>query len=99
MAILFAHSVCCKTSSPCTLNLSAVVCPVQKGLPLLFPAIEQKRGAVLPYCPDMPFNCLPPLYLPGVLVGHPSPVIIPAIPLEPPSRVLGMDPALLQPLA
>src|SRR6056297_799208 len=81
-----------------SLNLSAVVCPVQKGLPLLLPAIEQKRGAVLPYCPYMPFHCLPSLYLPGVLKRNSSSVIISAIPLKPPSGVLWMNPVLFQPV-
>jgi len=44
---------------------------------------------------DMPPHCLPPFDLAAVLLGHASAHIVAAIPLEPASRVIWMNPALL----
>lgn len=45
----------------------------------------------------MPGHCLPSFYL-SIVIGAPSTHIVPAVPLEPPSRVIGMNPPLFPPV-
>src|SRR5687767_14344727 len=78
------------------LYLSAVVRPLKERLPLASPAIEIARFAVLPNGCHVPTNRAPASNLPGVVGGSAAHEVA-AIPLEPPTRILVMDPTAAAP--
>src|SRR6185295_1201193 len=75
---------------------SAVVCPVQGGLPLAPPTFEIARFAVLPNRRHVPRDRPPASNLPGVVDGSAAHVVA-AIPLEPPTWILLVDPSAATP--
>ena len=78
------------------LYLSAVVCPVKDGLPLAPPTLEIARFAVLPNRRHVPRDRPPASNLPGVVSGSAAHVVA-AIPLEPPTWILPVDPSAATP--
>ena len=78
------------------LQFSAVVCPVQDGLPLSPPALEIAWFAVLPNRRDVPRDRPPAPDLPRVVGGSAAHVVA-AIPLEPPAWILLVDPSVAAP--
>src|SRR6476659_10188451 len=80
------------------LQFAAVVGPVQQGLALTATAGKVTRLAVALDLTDMPAHGLPALDLPRILVRATASQIVSAVPLEPASRVVGVQPALPTPL-
>ena len=72
------------------LNPSAVVRPMQHGLPLLPPALEIASFAVLPNGRHVPSNRAPSSNLPHIVGASPAQVVA-AVPLEPPARILRVE--------
>jgi hypothetical protein len=75
---------------------SAVVCPVKDGLSLAPPTCEITRFAVLPNRRHVPRDRPPASNLPGVVSGSAAHVVA-AIPLEPPTWILVVDPSAATP--
>jgi hypothetical protein len=80
-----------------TSDISAVVGPVQQGLPLARPAKGIAGLAVLSDLRDVPSKRPPALDLAPVLLGHPPPHEVAAIPLEPAARIVVVKPTVLTP--
>ena len=78
------------------LYLSAVVRPVKDGLPLAPPTFEIAQFAVLPNRRHVPRDRPPASNLPGVVSGSAAHVVA-AIPLEPPTWILLVDPSAATP--
>src|SRR3954468_10178425 len=78
------------------LYLSGVVRPVEHGLPLLPPALEIARIAVLANRRHVPRNRPPSPNLPRIVGASPAQVVA-AVPLKPPAWILRMDPAVATP--
>jgi len=78
------------------LDLSAVVRPVKDGLSLSPPTFEIARFAVLPNRRHVSSDRTPASNLPGVVIGSAAHVVT-AIPLEPPTGILRVDPATAAP--
>src|SRR4029453_19150873 len=76
---------------------TAVIGPVQHGLPLPSPAVEVGSSAMLADGRDVPPDRPPSPNLPRV-VARPPAHVIPAVPLKPSARILRMDPAVSAPL-
>src|SRR3546814_11347083 len=77
--------------------MAAVIGPLQQRLPLLRPAKGISRFVMLAYLRGVTPKRPPPRDLAAILARHPPPRIIAAIPLKPAARIVGMDPALLDP--
>ena len=99
-SIMPAASCCSGTKQlpqPHGSKLAAVVSPVQKSLPLSWTARPVTPVTGLCELAYMPPHFFPAFDLP-LIIGTPAPHIIPAIPLEPPTRVLLIKPTLLHPV-
>lgn len=79
------------------LDFSAVVSPVENGLPLFGSAVEVAFFTVFAKLGDVALYCLPSFDLAAV-VGAASSHIVSAIPLEPATRVFAVNPALFHPV-
>ena len=78
-------------------DLSAVIGPVQEGLPLTLAA-----GLITPFAVAFDLghvaaHSVPAPDLPRILFWHSPAHIVAAIPLEPSSRIIGMNPTLVAP--
>jgi hypothetical protein len=71
-------------------QLAAVVGPVEQRLPLPPAAPEIAGLARKLKLTHMTADCLPAFDLPSVLVGHSSPHVVPAVPLEPAAWIVGV---------
>src|SRR5688572_13590478 len=69
---------------------------MEHGLPLLSPALEIAWLAVLAKRRHVPPNRAPAANLPRVVGGSPAQIVA-AVPLEPPARILCVDPAVATP--
>src|SRR4030095_1240633 len=78
-------------------NSATIVSPMKQSLSLTRPARRVSRFTVLLDLRAMPSDVLPTFDLGGIFFGHAATHVIAAIPLEPASRVLFMDPAALSP--
>jgi hypothetical protein len=78
-------------------NLAAVIGPVQQSLTLTWSARWIARLAVSPDLRDVPSDCLPALDLACILVRHPSTHVVAAVPVEPATWIVGMNPTLFAP--
>src|SRR5688572_17421395 len=87
-----------KLSAPVTrfLCLAAVVCPVKDGLSLASPTFEIARFAVLPNRRHVARDCPPASNLAGIVSG-PAAHVVAAIPLEPSTWILLVDPSAATP--
>ena len=86
-----------RTGSRTTLQLAAVISPMEQGLALA-PATGQVARLAVAY--DLPYvtpHGFPALGLAGILFGQSPADLISAIPLEPAAWVVGVDPAFLAP--
>src|SRR5262245_43466391 len=79
------------------LNPATVVSPIQQRLPLAAPAEEVARLTIFLHLPHMTEDCFPALDLPAIFVRHAPAHVIAAVPLEPATRIVGMDPAFALP--
>ena len=79
------------------LDFSAVIGPVQQRLSLSWAAGLIARLTIASDLLDVAANSLPASNLPAVLFWHTPTHIIPAVPLKPSARVVGMNPAVLAP--
>jgi len=71
---------------------------MQERLPLS-PATPQIAGLACELkLTDVTADCLPPFDLTTVFIGHSSPQIVAAVPLEPAARIIRMYPSLPAPL-
>jgi hypothetical protein len=70
---------------------------MKQSLSLTRPARQVPRFTVLLDLRDMPPDGLPTFDLAGIFFGYAATYVIAAIPLEPASRVVFMDPAVLAP--
>jgi len=68
------------------------------GLALSGPAFHVAGTAMLIYLRYMPLDRFPPGYLSAVFFAQTPPHVIPAIPLEPPARILRIYPAFFTPV-
>ncbi len=85
------HSLALRSYGP------AVICPLQEGLSLDGPARQVSLPAVLLELGNVTLHGLPPLDL-AFVVFRPPAQIVPAVPLKPSPRILGVDPPLLNPI-
>ena len=76
---------------------AAIVSPVQQSLPLPPAAGQVASFAVSFNLPDVPAHRLPALNLPLIFRRHTAAHIIATIPLEPATRIIGVDPSLSTP--
>src|SRR5271165_5876151 len=81
-----------------SLDLPAVVGPMQQSLALAAPAIQIAGRAVFSNGGDVARDGAPTANLAFVVSGAP-PHVVPAVPLKPTARVVRMDPAFSPPLA
>src|SRR5690348_6270338 len=72
---------------------------MQKRLALARPTEQIAALAIALDLAHMPADGAPAADLPAILLGQAATHVITAIPLEPATRILGMDPALAPPLA
>lgn len=79
------------------LNLSGIVGPMQKCLPLFGSTLEVAFSAVFTKLCNVSLHCLPSFDLAPV-IRTASSHIVSAVPLEPSSRVVRVEPALLEPV-
>ena len=84
-------------SLPVSSKRPTIVCPVQECLSLTWPTSEIAKLAMSPDLGDMPPHRFPSSDLAFVFAWHAASQIIPAVPLKPAARVLGMDPTVLTP--
>lgn len=70
---------------------------MEHGLPLATSAGDVSPLAIADDLDDVTLDCEPSLDLPLVFSGHPASAVVPAVPLEPTSRIRGMDPSFLAP--
>src|ERR1700677_1069202 len=70
---------------------------MEQRLSLAGAACHIPTGAVHLYLGDVPAECDPARDLP-LVVRTPATAVVPAVPLEPPPRVVGMDPSALPPV-
>lgn len=70
---------------------------MQQGLALFWPTTEVAFEAVIFHLCSMALECFPSLDLPRIIVA-PSAHIVPAVPLEPPTRVFRVDPSFFYPV-
>jgi hypothetical protein len=70
-------------------QLATVIGPVQQRLPLPPAAPDIARLTRKLKLTHMTADCLPAFDLPSVLVGHSSPRVAPAVPLEPAAWTAG----------
>ncbi len=85
------------TSQGHSSDSSAVISPMQERLPLAWSAKRITRFAILPDLRHVPCHRLPSSDLAGVLLWNAPTHPIAAIPLEPPARVVRINPALPPP--
>jgi hypothetical protein len=78
------------------LHLPAIIGPMQKRLPLLFPTTQIPFPAILPNLRNMSFHHSPPFDLPRIVLVTAT-HIISAIPLKPSARIIFMNPTFLSP--
>jgi hypothetical protein len=79
------------------LQFPAVVGPMQERLPLPSAARQITRLARKLKLSDVTTDCFPAFDLPHVLVGHSSPHIVAAVPLEPATWIVRMYPSFPAP--
>src|SRR5262245_43555893 len=70
---------------------------MQQRLPLAASAEEVARLTILLHLPHMTADCFPALDLPAIFVTHTPAHVIAAVPLEPSTRIVRMDPAFALP--
>src|SRR5581483_4709285 len=80
-----------------SLDLPAVVGPLQQRLALAPAAAEVAGIAVLLHLPQVPAHRLPAADLAAILLGHPAAHVVAAVPLEPAAGIVRMDPAFAAP--
>jgi hypothetical protein len=78
-------------------NPPAVICPVQQSLALSFSTQQVTRLTMSPDLRDVPPHRLPARDLTPILMRHAAAHGVAAIPLKPPTRVIGMYPSLSLP--
>ena len=78
-------------------NSAAVVCPMQKSLALALTTRQVARFAMSLNLRNMPPHRLPAGDLPLILLRQAATHIVAAIPLKPPARVVGVNPARAPP--
>ena len=77
---------------------SRVICPVEKCLPLAWPAECVTWAAIGLYLAYMASHSVPTAYLTCVFFWQASAHVVPAVPLEPAARIVFVNPALSAPL-
>ena len=70
---------------------------MQQSLPLAWTAKRIARLTILAQLDDMPFERLPALDLPDVLLRHSAAHVVAAVPLKPATRVVRVEPAVVLP--
>jgi hypothetical protein len=70
---------------------------MQQSLPLSTPTVQVTFAAVIDHLGNMAAHGFPAGDLASVVITTPAHVVA-TIPLEPPARVIGMDPSLLTPI-
>lgn len=78
------------------LDLPRIISPVQQRLALPAAAVEVAAVAVLANLGDVPFHGFPAFDLPFIVLAAAAHVIA-AVPLEPPARILFVDPTFFAP--
>src|SRR4051812_41489016 len=78
------------------LDLAGIVGPMEKRLALARPAVRIPAGAILLQLGDVPPDRAPSFDLPDIVRMTPSRIVA-AIPLEPPPRVVRVDPPFVAP--
>lgn len=79
------------------LEFTTVVCPMEKCLPLSLPAKHISHSAVLAQLRDVPHHETPTFDLSRIFYWHAAPHIVATVPLEPPTRIIGVYPPLRLP--
>jgi hypothetical protein len=70
---------------------------MQKSLSLAFATAHVALLTMKVDLPNMSSHCRPPLDLSKVFLGHSTARVVTAIPLEPTSGIVGMNPSVLAP--
>ena len=88
---------CGHKGSGTALQLTAVVGPLKKCLPLAWSAPPIARLAMMTDLCNVAAHSFPPPDLANILFRQSAAEIISAIPLKPPARIVRVNPALLPP--
>src|SRR5450755_4086297 len=91
------HTLCSTWEFSAFSQLATVVGPVQQRLSLAPATPDIARLARKLKLTHMTADCRPAFDLPSVLVGHSSPHVVPAVPLEPAAWIVGVYPSFPAP--